>query len=40
MLDYLIQGGTYPDYQAGELKAANIGVENGKIAYIGPDAHR
>ena len=37
MLDYLIQGGTYPDYQAGELKAANIGVENGKIACIGPD---
>ena len=37
-MDYLIQGGTYPDYQAGELKAANIGVENGKIAYIGPDA--
>ena len=36
MLDLLITGGSYPDFDAGVMKQANIGVSEGKIAYIGP----
>lgn len=31
----MITGGRYPDYGDNELKAANIGIAGGKIAYIG-----
>lgn len=37
MLDKLIINGTYPDFNTGELKKANIGWEKGKITYIGDD---
>ena len=35
MLDILITGGRYPDYGEGKFKRANIGIRDGKIAYIG-----
>ncbi|MGI6177820.1 MAG: amidohydrolase family protein [Eubacterium sp.] len=35
MLDILIRSGVYPDFASGELKKMNIGVENGKIVYVG-----
>ena len=35
MLDILITGGRYPDYGEGKFIRANIGIRDGKIAYIG-----
>lgn len=35
MLDLLLKNGQYPDFEAGEMKHANIGVEGGRITYIG-----
>ncbi len=37
MLDLLLTGGQYPDFDAGEMKAGNIGIKDGKIAYIGSE---
>lgn len=37
MLDILIKNGSYPDYKEGMLKKANIGLEGGRIEYIGDD---
>lgn len=37
MFDLLIKNGTYPDYEKNQLVAGNIGVKDGKIAYIGED---
>ncbi|MBQ2161585.1 MAG: amidohydrolase family protein [Firmicutes bacterium] len=37
MLDILIKNGSYPDYKEGVLKKANIGLEGGRIEYIGDD---
>lgn len=37
MLELLIKNGEYPDFRSGAMKKANIGVEGGKIAYIGCD---
>ncbi len=36
-LDKLIINGVYPDFDANEVKKANIGWKDGKIAYIGDD---
>lgn len=36
-LDKLIINGSYPDFEANELKRGNIGWRNGKIAYIGDE---
>ena len=38
MLDILIKNGSYPDFNENELKKANIGIEDGKITYIGEEA--
>ena len=35
MLDTLITGGCYPDFGRDRMIEANIGIENGKISYIG-----
>ena len=32
MLDTIIVNGSYPDFKTGEMKKANIGVQDGKIA--------
>lgn len=40
MLDYLIINGKYPDFETGELKEANIGISQGKIAFIGAEMHQ
>jgi len=43
MYDLLIVNGIYPDFAAGEMVKKNIGVSEGKIAYIGdeqPEASR
>ena len=37
MLDLLIKNGKYPDYEENQIKEGNIGVKDGKIAYIGPE---
>lgn len=37
MMDLLLINGRYPDFQAGEIKQANIGVCDGKIVYLGKD---
>ena len=37
MMDLLIINGRYPDFQAAQIKKANIGVRNGKIVYLGED---
>lgn len=37
MYEILIKNGVCPDFAAGEMKKMNIGIENGKIAYIGQD---
>lgn len=37
MLDYLIINGEYPNFDSAEIKKGNIGIENGKISYIGQD---
>ena len=41
MLDILIVSGKYPDFDDNKIKDANIGIKDGKIAYVGnerPDA--
>ena len=35
MLDFLLKNGSYPDFEAGKSVEANIGIKDGKIAYIG-----
>ncbi|MBQ3123191.1 MAG: amidohydrolase family protein [Firmicutes bacterium] len=37
MLDLLLVNGRYPDFDSGLIKDGNIGVSEGKIAYIGSD---
>ncbi len=37
MLDLLIINGSCPDYEAGEMKQKNIGLKDGKIAWIGAE---
>ena len=37
MLDILIVNGIYPDYAGNAMKKANIGLEGGKITYIGDE---
>ena len=37
MLDVLFVSGSYPDFEKKEMIKANIGIENGKITYIGRD---
>ena len=37
MIDTLFVNGKYPDYREGAMKYGNIGVEKGKITYIGMD---
>lgn len=37
MLDILIKGGKYPDYEKGQLIEANVGLLAGKISYIGEE---
>ena len=37
MLDILIKNGKYPDYSENVLKKANIGLEGGRIEYIGDE---
>ena len=37
MLDILIKNGCYPDYSENAFRKANIGLEGGKITYIGDD---
>ena len=38
MLDTLFVNGSYPDFEKNQIVKANIGIENGKIKYIGNDA--
>ena len=35
MLDFLILNGSCPDFEAGEMKLQNIGIKDGKIAFVG-----
>ena len=35
MMDLLLINGRYPDFQAGEIKQANIGVCDGKMDCLG-----
>lgn len=37
MLDILISGGKYPDFAKNELVEANVGIERGKITFIGAE---
>ena len=37
MLHLLITNGVYPDFEKKEMVKANIGIENGKITYIGAE---
>lgn len=37
MMDLLLINGQYPDFQSGEMKYANVGVQDGKITYIGSE---
>ena len=37
MLDILITAGRYPDYEKNQFTEANIGIKDGKIAYIGSE---
>ena len=37
LLDLLIKNGEYPDFEKNSLKKANIGLEEGKIVYIGEE---
>ena len=37
MLDLLIKNGTYPDYKENKMKTGCIGIQDGKIAYVGPE---
>lgn len=36
-MDLLIVNGAYPDFEKNELVSANIGIKDGKIAYIGQE---
>ena len=38
MLDLLIKDGQYPDFGEGQMKLGNVGITDGKITYIGPEA--
>ena len=40
MLQVLIINGMYPDYEKNEMVKANIGMQDGKIAYIGAETLR
>ncbi len=43
MLDLLLTGGSCPDFEAGQLRRMNVGIEKGKIVYLGeeePEAAR
>lgn len=37
MLDVLLKNGRYPDFCKNEMVQTNIGIENGKVKYIGMD---
>ena len=37
MLDILIKNGSYPVYEKNVLLKGNIGIKDGKIAYIGDE---
>ena len=37
MLDILITAGRYPDYEKNQFTEANIGIKDGKVAYIGSE---
>ena len=37
MLDLLLKNGQYPDFATGEMKKGNVGIQDGKIAYIGEE---
>lgn len=37
MMDLLLLNGQYPDYEKGEMVRGNIGIEGGKIVYIGDE---
>ena len=37
MLDILISGGKYPDYEKNQMIESNIGIKDGKITYIGSE---
>ena len=37
MYNILIKNGVYPDVASGEMVKANIGLKDGKIAYIGQE---
>ena len=37
MIDVLILGGRYPDFESGTFIEANIGIKDGKIVYIGSE---
>lgn len=37
MYNILIKNGVYPDFASGEMVKANIGLKDGKIAYIGSE---
>lgn len=37
MIDLLVVNGIYPDFEENCLKEANIGIQSGKITYIGPE---
>ena len=37
MYDILVLNGIYPDFQTGEMKHANIGIKDCKIAYVGTE---
>ena len=38
MLDLLLQNGSYPDFEAGKMERGDVGIENGRIAYLGTAA--
>ena len=37
MLDKIIVNGLYPDFNEKKMKNANIGIKDGKIAFIGSE---
>ena len=37
MYNILIKNGVYPDFASGKMVKANIGLKDGKIAYIGQE---
>ena len=34
MLDLLLTGGSCPDFEAGQLRQMNVGIEKGKIILL------